>query len=76
MIKVGQVREYRTNKMLGRFVIKSLENECGCYECVKPIDAENKKTRYIHRCVVNVSDLIAEYPNWQEAVNSPEFKGE
>lgn len=26
--------------------------------------------------VLNLSKLIAEYPTWQEAVNSPEFKGE
>lgn len=28
------------------------------------------------RKTVETMELIAEYPTWQEAVNSPEFKGE
>lgn len=36
--------------------------------------SKNGKTGSIHKSVIEGLNLIAEYPTWQEAVNSKEFK--
>ena len=68
MIKVGQIRKDR----FGLYVVTNF-------------DVEDYRFTIIYQdgVVGNWSEeplkddkLVAEYPTWQEAVNSPEFKGE
>lgn len=71
MIKVGQVYKQKNNEI---FVVTQILDEDvfiiynDGYNTTYPIDADNKPFIF--------DKLIAEYPTWQEAVNSPEFKGE
>lgn len=68
MIKVGQLRK---GTRLGTYVITKYHGEYnnhiirqggGVFDCADKEDIEKDK-------------LIAEYPTWQEAVNSKEFNG-
>lgn len=80
MIKVGQIYQYKNHRVLitkvewetDEFIIeKYITSSISAIEC--------NGTCYddlINSCVINFNEmtLIAEYPTWQEAVNSKEFK--
>ena len=70
MIKVGQV--YKTPSY-SRYIITYV----GRYNIYLLYD-DGYSMEYAISSMRNNHDdkLIAEYPTWQEAVNSPEFKGE
>lgn len=81
MIKPGQIYEW--SALDARFVV------CNLNYSEITIDGDVIKTLFSITCKANngytymfLSDsskewnLIAEYPSWQEAVNSKEFKGE
>lgn len=68
-VKVGQIREERNQKT--KFVItysdeKSvhcIDNEGICYSSI-----------FSHELIEEISNIVAEYPTWLEAINSKEFK--
>lgn len=69
-IKVGQI--YKTPSgpryiitYMGRYKVYLLYNDG--YSMEYPVSSMNNN---------HDDKLIAEYPTWEEAVNSPEFKGE
>lgn len=74
MIKVGQI--YKTNDRYKKKIVISGESFNGCVHfimqdgCVQYIS----KTSLIQDIQNKFLELIAEYPTWQEAVNSKEFK--
>ena len=77
MIKPGQI--YRTKflkyTMAVTYIepwIEEQENPIDDIYCISP-DGEHQ---IMQRSVVEESTLIVEYPTWQEAVNSKEFKEE
>lgn len=70
-IKVGQIYKQKNNEIF--VVTQILDRDVFViyndgYNNSYPIDADNKPFIF--------DKLIAEYPTWQEAVNSPEFRGE
>lgn len=65
MIKVGQIRKDDFNL----YVITYDLTNCA-------IVYRNGEVREYTEKLIEQDKLIAEYPTWQEAVNSPEFKGE
>ena len=70
MIKVGQI--YNIPYLGGKFVITWMGGDETEVYCVRQDGFFFKGIcRYQNDC-----ELIAEYPTWQEAVNSPEFRGE
>ena len=68
MIKAGQIYEYENGE---RFVMTNISSKrlCAIFQSGVVINLE----RFSPQMKVYVK-LIAEYPNWQEAVNSKEFK--
>lgn len=70
MIEVGQIYEYESGE---RFVMTNITRKrlCAIYQSGVVINLE----RFSPQMRV-YGKLIAEYSTWQEAVNSPEFKGE
>lgn len=66
MIKVGQIYEEKDE---GVFVITKCNNSGGYY-------AVKNDGKTFSGVGLDKKDIIVEYPTWQEAVNSPEFKGE
>lgn len=76
MIKVGQIYSYEdftycVTKTIPRrdihgFIIKAYQAICNDGFCFDELSEED----------IIVDKLIAEYPTWQEAVNSKEFKNE
>lgn len=69
-IRVGQIREEKKCKT--KFVITYLNGEK--VHCID-FDGVCYCSIFSKECIENTSDVIAEYPTWQEAVNSKEFKG-
>lgn len=71
MIKVGQV--YKSSLTDTIRVVTSIG-----YDTVSTIDTYGDCEEWIYDNLVKCCnwELIAEYPTWQQAVNSPEFKGE
>ena len=70
MIKVGQI--YKTKSDL-RYIVTYM----GTFNIYLLYDTGYSMEYSIYSMNKNYDDkLIAEYPTWQEAVNSPEFKGE
>ena len=71
MIKVGQIRKTKENGVV--FVITLVDEMTVC-------SVDNQGNAYdstlAHGLIEAISDVIDEYPTWQEAVNSKEFKGE
>ena len=65
MIKVGQIRKDEFNL----YVITYDLTNCA-------IVYQDGEVRECTEKLIEQDKLIAEYPTWQEAVNSPEFKGE
>lgn len=73
MIKVGQIYKQRDNDI---FVVTYINNSklvCMLYtDGSIRMDFTDSLNQYIkYRC-----EFLAEYPTWQEAVNSKEFKDE
>ena len=73
MIKVGQI--YKTDK--GIYVVTRIWfNFIVGKEYIDCVYEDGTTTDYPMKFVEGVSELIAEYQTWQEAVNSKEFKNE
>ena len=70
-IKVGQIREYFDDILITTH-IESTKDRGYIVDCIYKDGIVNEIT-YSY---LEDSKLIAEYPTWQEAVNSPEFKGD
>ena len=70
MIKVGQIYKPKNNKDYSFVVTKTEKMGDGCYVIW------NDGSPNYHKISEEEIELIAEYPTWQEAVNSKEFKGE
>lgn len=69
MIKVGQIRSFDVVE----FVVTKYDTLTDRFDCIyKTGETDNWSKAYIEE----YGKLIAEYPTWQEAVNSKEFKGE
>lgn len=70
MIKVGQI--YKSNLTFAIRVITFIDDSE-----VSIIHPDGYVDRWSFDDIANSNwELVAEYPTWQEAVNSPEFKGE
>lgn len=67
MVKVGQI--YSIPYLGGKVVITWIRADKTDFHCVRQ-DGFFFKSDDVSDC-----ELIAEYPTWQEAVNSPEFRG-
>ena len=77
MIKPGQI--YELPMTGGRFVVCGIVGEMNpdigdLYDRIDILLADGYKDRLFRKTVEEMK-LVAEYPTWQEAVNSPEFKG-
>lgn len=70
-IKVGQIREYFGDILITTH-IEFTQCRGGIVDCIYK-DGIVSEFTYSY---LEDSKLIAEYPTWQEAVNSKEFKGE
>lgn len=75
MIKPGQI--YKLPITGGRFVVYATVGEMNpdkgdLYDWIYILLADGYKDRLFRKTVEEMK-LIAEYPTWQEAVNSPEF---
>lgn len=68
MIKVGQI--YEIPYLGGKVVVTWISNDKTNF-CYVRQDGFFFKGNAEHQC-----NFITEYPTWQEAVNSSEFKGE
>ena len=74
MIKVGQI--YKTDVTETIFVITYICGDYAYFVTNVGYADERKKSLVEQDVKSNFAKLIAEYPTWREAVNSPEFKGE
>lgn len=73
MIKVGQI--YKTNS--GIYVVtRTWFNSAVGKEYIDCVYEEGTTTDYSRQFAEEYHELIAEYPTWQEAVNSKEFKND
>ena len=73
MIKVGQI--YNSDEgiyVISKVWFNAAEDENWSYVIYNDGNSDCWSDNFISK----YSKLIAEYPTWQEAVNSPEFKGE
>lgn len=72
-IKVGQI--YKTDR--GIYVVTRIWfNFAVDKKYIDCVYEDGTTSDYPMKFVEGFSELIAEYPTWQEAVNSKEFKGE
>lgn len=73
MIKVGQVYKY-TAEPSARFVVTAAFDENTIFDYIlnDVVVFSYEKGKYL----LDGTELIAEYPTWQEAVNSKEFRDE
>lgn len=69
-IKVGQI--YFDEILGGEIAITWIAMDKKEYHCIR----KDGFIFYSSDFSTNKMELIAEYPTWQEAVNSPEFRGE
>ena len=67
MIKVGQI--YRFNQHCGCFVITRIFNKEFNQIIYSDGRADVWDNDFVNRC-----EFVGQYPTWQEAVNSKEFK--
>lgn len=72
-VRVGQIYELPVTK--GRVVVIRCEETESQFDFVYFIFNDGNVERLWKKTVKELK-LIAEYPTWQDAVNSPEFKGE
>ena len=75
MIKVGQVYKLPYSKS-PVVVIRIESKKEKRFDWIYFITDGGQQERLWRTSVEEMLELIAEYPTWQEAVNSPEFKGE
>ena len=68
MIKVGRI--YNIPYLGGNIVITWISAEKSRFHCVR------QDGFFFEGNIEHQSNFIAEYPTWQEAVNSKEFNGE
>ena len=78
MIKVGQIRkptkEFKEDSLGNtKIVISKIDDESWCSIIFEDGDVITGSPDWI---VEEKTELIAEYPTWQEAVNSKEFNNE
>lgn len=78
MIKVGQIRkptkEFKDDPLGNiKMVISKIDDNCWCSIIFEDGDVITGSPDWV---VEEKTELIAEYSTWQEAVNSPEFRGE
>ena len=74
MIKVGQIYQLPITKtpiIVTRIVTKKNKK----YDDIYLLNEDGLQER-LWRLVVEDFDLLAEYPTWQDAVGSKEFRGE
>lgn len=74
MIKVGQIFELAETKK--RIVVIRTEQSKSPYSWIDFIFENGYVDRLWKKTVESELRLIATYPTWQQAVNSPEFNGE
>ena len=76
MIKVGQIYELPISK--GRVIVTLIENnkKDKRYDFIHFINNDGFQECLWRKSVEETLKLIAEYPTWQEAVNSKEFRRE
>lgn len=75
MIKVGQIYELPFSK--SPVVVTNIVNKKEKhFDWIYFLTDEGLQERLWRKSVEETLKLIAEYPTWQEAVNSPEFRGE
>jgi hypothetical protein len=73
-VKVGQIYQYEG---VGKFVISNIQDNEEFYNpSIIWQDGSVDTLKAMRKSMKIYGKLIAEYPTWQEAVNSPEFKGE
>lgn len=77
-VKVGQIRkptkEFKDDPLGNtKIVISKIEDDCWCSIIFEDGGVTENSPDFI---IEKKTELIAEYPTWQEAVNSKEFKGE
>lgn len=79
MIKVGQIYkekqlpEWRKHDCQIFTIVGNFRPTGGSFAIIRP-DGE---VDYVQKCFIECDcELIAEYPTWQEAVNSKEFRDE
>lgn len=73
MIKVGQIYEDKEKENGKNFVIT---RKCGDSEIFEMVYSDGRTNSHSADWIELVGLFVAEYPTWQEAVNSPEFRGE
>lgn len=74
-VKVGQVYKlpYTKSPVVVIRIEPKIEDR---FDFIHFITEEGRQERLWRIAVEETLELVAEYPSWQEAVNSPEFKGE
>lgn len=74
MIKVGQIYQLPISKtpIIVTHIVKRKDKK---YDEILLINEDGLQER-LWRFVLEGMDLIAEYPTWQDAVGSKEFKGD
>ena len=75
MIKVGQIYKLPISK--SSVIVTNIENKKDKqFDWIYFITEEGLQERLWRKTVEETLELVTEYPTWQEAVNSPEFKGD
>lgn len=74
MTKVGQI--YQTDEGSIYIVTRTWFNASSGRDWIDCVHNDGETTEYSFTFIETYHSLIAEYPTWQEAVNSKEFKGE
>lgn len=73
-VKIGQIYQYED---VGKFVISNIQDNEEFYNpSIIWQDGSVDTLKAMRKSMKIYGKLIASYPTWQEAVNSPEFKGE
>ena len=74
MIKVGQIYKLPISK--SSVIVTNIENKKDKqFDWIYFITEEGLQERLWRKTVEETLELLAEYPTWQEAVNSQEFRG-
>lgn len=75
MLKVGQIYKY---EYLGLLVISNIQDIDDEFYNITIIwqDGSAEIIKAIRKSMQIYGKFVSEYPTWQEAVNSPEFRGE
>ena len=74
MIKVGQIYKLPISK--SSVIVTNIENKKDKqFDWIYFITEEGLQERLWRKTVEETLELLAEYPTWQEAINSKEFRG-